>query len=252
MQIIFGSIVSLQILAHMPLANVVIPARSQQSFDIMVQVVSFDYFPFTDYFDLGFTPTEPWSLRFQYLSYETINFIEGLGSIMLFIWAYCIFFCVVFVVWLLKNNKLCCFKPSKDAKVPRLLQPGQSWVKLIQFVQGSFFEVMVSISISMRMFNLWPYLNAIDKFSVGNMLPVLMFMTLFIGLIAYFAIFKARKLVILKSSNKKEKHKEVLDSVRKTFLVKTVHEFTNRKDKRFRKQNTKETKVVVEDIVSSQ
>ena len=85
------------------------------------------------------------------------------------------------------------------------------------------------------MFSLWPYLNAIDKFSIGNMLPVLMFMALFIGLIAYFAIFKARKLVILKSSNKKEKHKEVLDSVRKTFLIKTVNEFTNRKDKRFRK-----------------
>ena len=57
------------------------PATSIQIFEIVVKVVSFDYFPFTEVWDLGFTPTEPWSERFVYLQYETINFIEGLGSI---------------------------------------------------------------------------------------------------------------------------------------------------------------------------
>ena len=52
----------------------------------MVQVVSFDYFPLTDVVDLGFTPTDPWSINFEYLDYQSINFIEGLGSITIFMW----------------------------------------------------------------------------------------------------------------------------------------------------------------------
>ena len=86
MQTIFGSIISLQIVGHLPLQNVQLPATSMQIFDILVQIVSFDYFPFTEVWDLGFTPTEPWSLRFVSLQYETVNFIEGMGSIMIFMW----------------------------------------------------------------------------------------------------------------------------------------------------------------------
>jgi len=61
MSVLFGSIMSLQILAHLPLANINLPANAMQSFDIMVQVASFDYFPLHEYFDFGFTETEPWS-----------------------------------------------------------------------------------------------------------------------------------------------------------------------------------------------
>ena len=112
--------------------------------------------------------------------------------------------------------------------------------------------MMVSISISMRMFSLWPYLNTIDKFSVANMLVVLLLMALFIGLVAFFAIVRAKQLVILKSSNKDEKHKEVIDTVRQNFMVKTLHGVHTRKDKRFRKMDTFETNNVVQNIVSNQ
>ena len=71
---------SLQILAHLPLANISIPANAMGSFDIMIEVVSFDYFPITEIFDMGFSPTESWSTQFEKLNYETINFLEGMGS----------------------------------------------------------------------------------------------------------------------------------------------------------------------------
>ena len=67
-QLFLGSIVALQILAHFPLINVALPANARQSFDIMVNIVSFDYFPLTEIVDMGFTPTEPWSETFAYLS----------------------------------------------------------------------------------------------------------------------------------------------------------------------------------------
>jgi len=61
MQLLFGTIIILQILAHFPLIDIVLPSNVMQTFNIMVKVVSFDYFPVFDYWEVGFTETEPWS-----------------------------------------------------------------------------------------------------------------------------------------------------------------------------------------------
>ena len=54
-----------------------------EMFEIMIEVVSFDFFQITEYVDLGMTETDPWSPNFEILCYETVNFIEGMGSILL-------------------------------------------------------------------------------------------------------------------------------------------------------------------------
>ena len=61
MGMLFGSIIMLQILAHVPLSDIYLPANARQQFDIMIEVVSFDYFPLTDLYDFGFTETLPWN-----------------------------------------------------------------------------------------------------------------------------------------------------------------------------------------------
>ena len=91
-QVMFGSIVSLQVLAHLPLANIVLPANAMSSFDVLVQIVSFDYFPIAEVFNMGFTPTPAFTPNFEYLGYETYNFIENMGSIILFMWIGGLFF----------------------------------------------------------------------------------------------------------------------------------------------------------------
>ena len=133
MQVLFGSIISLQIIAHIPLANVMIPADALQSFDIMVQIVSFDYFPFTDYIDLGFTETEPWSANFAFLGYETINFIECLGSIMIFIWIGTSYIFTVMILWILRRllPKLCCIS---NPKVKNFFDPISAWNSTLGFL----------------------------------------------------------------------------------------------------------------------
>lgn len=50
----------------------------------MISVVSFDYFEPFDYFDVGFTDVGAWSPEFSMLGYETLNFLIGLGSIIIF------------------------------------------------------------------------------------------------------------------------------------------------------------------------
>ena len=58
---LMGSIIIFQILAHMPLADIILPANAFEKFEIMVEVVSFDFFAITEYVDIGLTETEPWS-----------------------------------------------------------------------------------------------------------------------------------------------------------------------------------------------
>ena len=50
----------------------------------MMIIVSFDYFEVSNIIDFGFTETRPWSENFGKLGYDSINFIEGMGSISLF------------------------------------------------------------------------------------------------------------------------------------------------------------------------
>ena len=103
MALIFSSMIPLQILAHLPLAGVNVPANTFQTFDIMIEVVSFDFYPLTDHHEFGFTPTDPWSEAFENLSYETVNFIQNMNSLMLFVWAYEIYIMMVVLFNLVKK-----------------------------------------------------------------------------------------------------------------------------------------------------
>ena len=84
MNMLFSSIILIQILAHLPLADIVLPANALQVFDIMIGIVSFDYFSPTDYVDMGFSEMPAWSPNFEWLGYESVNFVDGMGSILIF------------------------------------------------------------------------------------------------------------------------------------------------------------------------
>ena len=84
MAMLFGSIVVIQILAHLPLADIYLPANAHQQFDLMISFVSFDYFQPSEYINFGFSEMPSWSERFEWLGYDSINFVEGMGSIIIF------------------------------------------------------------------------------------------------------------------------------------------------------------------------
>ena len=58
---LFGAIIMIQILAHLPLADIVLPANALQKFEVMIGFVSFDYFSPTEYIDMGFTEMPYWT-----------------------------------------------------------------------------------------------------------------------------------------------------------------------------------------------
>ena len=60
------------------------PVNVLQPFQVMISVVSFDYFAPFEYYDIGFTEVGSWSPEFYMLGYESVNFLLGLGSILIF------------------------------------------------------------------------------------------------------------------------------------------------------------------------
>ena len=88
----------------MPLSGIYIPANAKQQFDIMIGVVSFDYFQPTEYIDMGFTDMPAWSERFDWLGYGSINFVDGMGSIIIFAFAQILF---IILALFLKFSRCC-------------------------------------------------------------------------------------------------------------------------------------------------
>ena len=83
MQFVWGGINCVQLISHLPINDVIFPANSVDFFNYLATVVSFDVFPPTERYDFGFSPSEPYSLGFELLDYETVNFFDALGSIIL-------------------------------------------------------------------------------------------------------------------------------------------------------------------------
>ena len=82
--LLYSMINSLQITAHLPLNNIVFKANAETTFKFLISIVSFDFIELKD-LEMGFTYTDPWSPNFAMLDYESLNFVENLGSVMILI-----------------------------------------------------------------------------------------------------------------------------------------------------------------------
>ena len=84
---IYGSILAVQILAHLPLTDIQMPANVLQVFQVTIGITSFDYFAPFEYLDADFNETWSWSSSFEWVGYDSVNFLPALGSIVIF---YCL------------------------------------------------------------------------------------------------------------------------------------------------------------------
>lgn len=217
---LLGSIIVFQILAHMPLADIILPANAFEKFEIMVDVVSFDFFAVTEYIDIGLTETEPWSQNFEFLKYETVNFIEGMGSILPVGLITLVIAFASFTMTVVKRKIFC-----------KGLQPNVVTLGLVTFMTGTFFENLVCISISMQMLTYYEVLNSADKMSIAFQFLFLAAVVAFIAYVTYFAIIVSPKLVArtkgMQLSSKQEKisliHKRFMFTSRRSLSLKGMH-----------------------------
>lgn len=84
----------------------------REVFKILIWIVSFDIYAPFDYFDVGFTETTPWSHNFEWIGYESRNFLDLLGGIIIFAFTQTLFVLVVATAIVSNLRNLC--KRGKD------------------------------------------------------------------------------------------------------------------------------------------
>ena len=166
----------------MPIANIILPANSMQAFEIMASIVSFDYFPVFDHLDVGFTPTDPYRVNYEWLGYESLNFLENIGSIAIMIVLGIVFIIVITVL------RVC--------KMIKISKPIRLFHKASGFVQGTFLEILLCASIGMKMFTMFEYLNEADKVAICCQMACALVLLSFVAFIFYFTVVKMPKIVV--------------------------------------------------------
>ena len=137
MNILYAMINSLQITAHLPLNNISFTSNAMETFQYLIDIVSFDFFEVKDHVAFGFTQTDAWTYRFALLDYESFNFIENLGSISLFL--------VVYILWIVVSLALK-FTKIEFNKSPWLQRRvGKIYIvqSLFRFFLETYFELLI-------------------------------------------------------------------------------------------------------------
>ena len=88
----------------MPLNNIPLPGNCYYMFDVIVSIVSFDFFPLHNYFDFNFTGTDAWSHSFAWLDYDSLNFVENMGSATLIFILLGIYILISLFFWVLESK----------------------------------------------------------------------------------------------------------------------------------------------------
>ena len=148
LQHLFGMVNALQFVAHMPLNTINLPHSCWKIFGVLIQVVSFDFlpYPYGGIIDFGFTETDAWSTNFDYLGYGSINFIENMGSIML--WS---------TILLVQGLLVALFNivgPCRRFKRSFWLEVLHFKQEAITFFYEAAFELLISTSVAMQILQL--------------------------------------------------------------------------------------------------
>ena len=91
------------------------------------------------------------------------------------------------------------------------MTPISGWYTTLGFLQGIFFEVTVSLSVSMKIFEIYQYTNLADRFSIANQLVVLVILAVYVGFLTYFTFSRIPKIVALHQVFEIKTHQELLE-----------------------------------------
>lgn len=130
----------------------------------------------------------PYSPNFDWLGYGSINFVDGMGSILVF--AIFQIFALLLAIGIAALKVKCCLKCRSFAKMET------QTTGMLDLIHGTFFECLVCVSMSMRMFEYDEFLVDADRVSLGFTCAFAVILVLYIALIVYFMAFKSPKVVL--------------------------------------------------------
>lgn len=211
MQQIWGSINSLQILAHLPIISFSIPSNVEQHFDILVAVVTFDLFGFfLEDWDFGQTKTEPYNEGLGTLSYDTVNILTNLFSIHVFV-LYTLFsaiFCFIIRLSIcrLPNWRLCflCRRAQSAKLIDNFI------MQALRIFLTGFLEILICSFIGLSIFRLPTAMTAVDLVAGVVDVIYLVCLVIFSITLIWFVFHRSKKLQRFKSARDKLEHLKIL------------------------------------------
>ena len=133
------------------------------------------------------------------LGYDSINFLVGLGSILLFAGLQIIIVLISSAMLVCRANCPCRFlRKTFSAEVV--------WYSSLTFLHGTFFEISVCVCTSLSMIPHWSFLSKSDHLSIGSAILFLAILITYWGFSAHFALCKSRKLANLNQAEVEERN----------------------------------------------
>ena len=185
----------------------------------MMSIVSFDIFPPFDHIDADFSELPSWSPYFEWMGYESANFLENLGSIVIFITVQALFLFVTILLSIYEIRLPC-------RRLREKFTFASMWSSSLTLINGAFFEILVSISVSMSMVTFvgGDYFSDLDNVSVILSLLFTLIMTSYILFVFYLVCCKSGQLYTVHRAqlvektikiDQDEQNKSILENLQK-------------------------------------
>mmetsp|Transcript_20329 Transcript_20329/g.27489 ORF Transcript_20329/g.27489 Transcript_20329/m.27489 type:complete len:285 (-) Transcript_20329:765-1619(-) len=186
-------------MAHLPMTDINMSVNVLQKFQIMISIVSFDYFPPFNYIDAKFTEVWAWSPNFEWIGFSTVNFLVGLGSIAVFTFIQILFIIVLLV-------KLATFKRCPCRWAERKFSSKETWSSSLTLIHGTFFEFMACACLAMTMVPFWDDFIEQDQFSIVLAVICLFLLCVYLVFIVFFACCRSRAMALKQREEEEERN----------------------------------------------
>lgn len=150
---------SLQITAHLPLNNVPYVYPCRETFEVLIAFVSFDILPGEAIEAMNMTPTDYWSSEFEFLGYDSCNFLELMGSLGVFAAILLLQIVCSPILWLISRsypNTEAFMGRWKMGKIWSALVPMTVWLGTQAFLLEGYMELVISCVLSTQMLLIRP------------------------------------------------------------------------------------------------
>ena len=165
----------------------------------MASVVSFDYFPPFEYVDVGFSEVIGWNPHFEWVGYDSVNFLIGLGSIAIFA---ALQIAIILIAIFIVSTRIRC--PCKWGR--KKFKSDNVRGTTIAFIHGTCFEILVSCSVSNLMLEKYSDWEVPDKVSIISGLVFYAFLAVYLLFGIYFVCFKTSDLALKKRAKQEARN----------------------------------------------
>ena len=194
MQMMWGGINSMQIISHIPLANINLPQASLYLFSFISEVVSFEYLNPKDWVDSPFMETPPFRDEYDDLGYEDMIFLHNIGHISVLVAAIHINI-FLYPCYRCLTTCACLCKTIRDKGDQYKFKVSLVSNSMIRLGIEIYFDILVAALIGLQLIkdNKYEDLGLADRISVIFNYVFLVILFLFIIFVSAIACFFGRK-----------------------------------------------------------